>query len=106
MRHFAFAALLIVPAGCAAAAHPPVCAGPAVLGRVAAMLQEAGRPMRLFARPVGEESVGTGRIVHCAARGQVLGYDTNRSGMQPIDEMFVVHYTLELRRNGIFISLQ
>ena len=114
MRAFVFAALLSVALPrTAAAGEPfvPVCARPAVLDRVAALLREAGRPMRLEAFPTGEASVGRElagreRIVHCATRGRVLGYDTNRYGMQPVDEVFVVNYTLELRHNGIFLSLR
>lgn len=99
----------LTPAGLAHAleeAPPPVCARPAVLTQVDTMLRKAGRPMRLWPLPIGETSVETSPIVHCAVRGQMLGYDTNRYGMQPVNEVFVVHYTLELRHNGIFIRLQ
>lgn len=83
----------------------PVCARAAVVERVATLLREAGRPMRLD-EPVGELSTGTSRLVHCAVRGQMLGYDTNHHGIEPIDASFVVRYTLELRQNGIFLHIE
>ena len=109
MRYLALAALLILPTAHDARAEalsPPVCARPAVLDRLAALLYQAGRPMRLEPAPIGEISTEPSPIVHCAARGQMLGYDTTRYRTQPIDALFVVHYTLELRHNGIFIRLQ
>ncbi len=109
MRHLTVPVLLVL--GSAGLAHaqdlpPPICAKPTVLHQVDSMLRQAGRPMRLWPMPIGEISTEPTRIVHCAARGQMLGYDTNRYGTQPINDVFVVHYTLELRHNGIFIRLQ
>jgi hypothetical protein len=84
----------------------PVCAERRVLDQVADMLRQAGRPMRLQTASVGELSPGTERLVHCAVRGQMLGYDTIHHGMQPLDALFVVRYALELRQNGIFLRLE
>ncbi len=99
------AALLAMPHMAAAELDRPVCSRQGVMERLEAMLRAAGRPMLLD--PVaGEISAGTGRLVHCAVRGQILGYDTNQHGMQPIDAIFVVRYALELRQNGIFLHLE
>lgn len=99
-------AVAALPMARAGEAAGPVCARPAVLERVGTLLSEAGRKVRLDARTTGELSTGTGRVVHCAVRGRVLGYDTLHYGMQPIDDSFVVQYTLELRQNGIFLRLE
>lgn len=85
---------------------PPVCARPAVLERVGELLRQAGRPMALEPVPIGEVSTGPGRLVSCAVRGHVLAYDTNRYAMLPVEQRRVIRYTLELRRNGIFVRVQ
>ncbi len=101
----ALVALIALPREAAAEVARPVCGSPAVLERLAALLHEAGRPMVLD-EAAGEISAGTSRLVHCAVRGQMLGYDTNQHGMQPINATFVVRYALELRQNGIFLHLE
>ena len=98
--------LTLLLAGCAGAPPPPVCGTPAVLEQVADALRTAGRPLALDETSVGEVSAGTGRLVQCAVRGQVVGYDTVRDGARPIHAVFVVRYALELRANGIFVTLE
>lgn len=82
----------------------PVCGRPAVIERVETLLGQSGRLIRLNPA-VGERSVGTDRLVHCAMQGHIQGYDTDQTGMQPINATFVVRYTLELRQNGIFLQI-
>lgn len=108
MRRLALLALLLPGPAAATAgeAWPPVCARPAVLERVGEVLREAGRPMALEPAPIGEASTGPGRVMRCAARGRRLGYDTSRYGPWPVQESLVIRYTLELRRNGIFLRVQ
>lgn len=83
-----------------------VCREARVLERLATMLHQAGRSLVLDPASVGESAAGAGRVVSCAVRGHMTSYETNRQGMQPIDAIFVVHYTLELRQNGIFLRLE
>lgn len=105
MRRWGVAAVLIGLLAAAPVRAGSVCNQPEVVELVATLLREAGRPMA-FDRAVGELSSGTDRVVHCAVHGQMLAYDTNQQGMQPIDASFVVQFTLELRQNGIFLHLE
>jgi hypothetical protein len=109
MRRTVLAAVFALLGGHAAVAGrlpPPVCAQPAVLERVGEILRHAGRPMRLDPSPIGEVSTGPGALVYCAVRGQALAYDTNRYAMLPVEQRLVIRYTLELRRNGIFVGVE
>ena len=83
----------------------PVCARPAVLRHVADALRQAGRPLALEPSTVGEVSTGPAGFVRCAVRTHTLGYDTNRYAYTPLDQSEIVEYTLELRRNGIFLHI-
>ena len=109
MRLLIAAALML--GGAAEAAEilpPPVCGEPGVLREVDEMMRAQGRPMVLEAPPVGEVSLSTPHsppLAHCAVRGHMIGYHTNRYGMTPLYEPFTVNYTIELRRNGLFVSL-
>ena len=100
--------LVLLPLAPAAAqpAPPPVCARPAVLQRVAEILQQAGRELELDPEPIGEVSTAPGPLVRCAVRGHTIGYDTNRYGLSPLYEPIIVNYTLELRQNGIFVHVE
>lgn len=84
----------------------PLCSRPAVLAHLAERLREAGRRVALDKAPVGEFSLPTGRVVHCAVRGHVISFDTKQHGTQPIDASFTVRYALELGHNGIFLQLE
>lgn len=109
MRCLALAAafaLLGSQAAVAGRLPPPVCARPAVLERVGEILRQAGRPMLLDPSPIGEVSTGPGRLVYCSVRGQAVAYDTNRYATGWVEERLVIRYTLELRRNGIFVRVQ
>lgn len=91
-----------------AAAQPvpqPVCARQAVLQRVDEILHEAGRELTLDPAPIGEISITPGRLVRCAVRGHIIGYDTNRYGLSPLHEPIIVNYTIELRQNGMFVHV-
>ena len=110
----AFAALMVM-GGVAHAAElppPPVCSDPGVLQRLDELIRVQGQPLRLEVLPIGELSTarpGAASVypplAHCAVRGHTTGYDTNRYGMTPVNEPFIVKYTIELRRNGLFVSL-
>lgn len=84
----------------------PLCGRPAVLEQVGAVLAQAGRRIVLDPYPVGEVSTAPSRLVACAVRGRVVAYDTPRYGTMPVEDIFVVRYTLELRRHGIFLRVQ
>ncbi len=101
--------LLGLPPLAPAVAQPtpqPVCARPAVLQRVGEILHEAGRKLTLDPAPIGEASITPGRLVRCAVRGHMIGYDTNRYGLSPLYEPIIVNYTIELRQNGMFVHVE
>lgn len=87
-------------------ADGPVCAQRPVLERLHETLREAGRKVAIVPGSVGEFSAGLDRVVHCAARGTVLGYDTAHYGPRPIETVLVIRYALDLRQNGIFLRLE
>ncbi len=109
MRRMLWAVVLLATGSAAMAGEfddPLVCRREAVLARVTALLRQAGRPLALDPATAGEQSAGTARVVSCAVQGHLLGYETNRNAIQPIDTLFVVRYSLELRQNGIFLRLE
>lgn len=110
------AGLLALCAACAAAPVPPpqVCGDPGVLRQVGDIIRARGQELTLEAPPVGEVSRGPGAVAvamavpplaQCAVRGHTVGYDTNRYGTSPIHEPFTVSYTVEMRRNGLFVQV-
>ncbi len=102
------ATLVLIGAGAAWAGEPPapLCGRPAVLEEVRAALAQAGRRIEFDRSEVGEVSTGPGAVVSCAVRAHIVAYDTNRYGPSPVSETSVLYYTLERRRNGIFLRLQ
>ncbi len=117
MRLVIAAALLgVLPAAAAQAADeppPPVCADTYVLRQVDETLRARGQTLVFEVPPIGEVSLagpeaaisGMPPLAHCAVRGHTIGYDTNRYGMTPVYEPFIVAYTVEMRRNGLFVSV-
>lgn len=117
MRLVLAAALLgLLPAAAARAADgppSPVCGEPHVLRQVDEALRARGQTLVFEVPPVGEISLvgpeaasrGVPPLAHCAVRGHTIGYDTNRYGMTPVYEPFIVAYTVEMRRNGLFVSV-
>src|SRR3954453_7799130 len=102
-------ALLLLPplASEAADLRPgPVCARPEVLALLTENLKRAGQPFALEAAGIGEVPGATPGHVLCAVRVHRTVYDVPRYGVVPIDEPSVVQYTLELRQNGIFLSMR
>lgn len=110
-------------AGCAAPPPPvPVCAQPDVLRQVYETVRKQGQNLVLEAPPVGEVSIAIDPermksrspdealdrppLAQCAVRGHTIGYDTNRYGASPVHESFIVRYTVELRRNGLFVKVE
>ncbi|RZK91380.1 MAG: hypothetical protein EOO66_12145 [Methylobacterium sp.] len=108
--------------GCAAPPPPvPVCAQPDVLRQVYETIRKQGQKLVLEAPPVGEVSIAANLdgaksrspddaldrppLAQCAVRGHTIGYDTNRYGASPVHESFTVRYTVELRRNGVFVKV-
>ena len=108
--------------GCAPPPPPvPVCAQPDVLRQVHETIRKQGQNLVLEAPPVGENSITTDvdqvksrspddpldrpPLAQCAVRGHTIGYDTNRYGASPVHESFIVRYTVELRRNGLFVKV-
>ena len=100
----------------AAELAPPVCSEPRVLQQLDEMIRVRGQALVLEPMPVGEVSTAppggaalspapSPALAHCAVRGHTTGYDTNRYGMTPVNEPFIVNYTIELRHNGLFVSL-
>ena len=103
----AFALVAVSWSAMAAEANDPfVCRRDSVLDRVSALLRQAGRPMALDRNTVGEHSAGSGRLISCAIEGHLLGYETKIDGIHPVDTVFVVRYSLELRQNGIFLRIE
>lgn len=109
-------------AGCAPPPPPvPVCAQPDVLRQVSETIRKQGQNLVLEAPPVGEisiaadpdqiksrlsdEALNRPPLAQCAVRGHTIGYDTNRYGASPVHESFIVRYTVELRRNGLFVKV-
>lgn len=120
------AGLLMIGAalqGCSTPPPPPVpvCAEPGVLRQVYETVRKQGQRLVLEAPPVGEVSTGITPsqplpgspdqavdhppLAQCAVRGHTIGYDTNRYGASPVHESFIVRYTVELRRNGLFVKV-
>ena len=104
--------------GCAPPPPVPVCAQPGVLRQVYEAVRKRGQELVLEAPPVGEISTGVVAaaaapgpapdrppLAQCAVRGHTLAYDTNRYGASPVHESFTLRYTVELRRNGIFVQV-
>jgi len=108
--------------GCAPPPPPvPVCAQPDVLRQVSETIRKQGQNLVLEAPPVGEISIAADPdqiksrlsdealdrppLAQCAVRGHTIGYDTNRYGASPVHESFIVRYTVELRRNGLFVKV-
>jgi hypothetical protein len=83
-----------------------------VLRQVDEIIRARGQAMVLDAPPVGEVSTGpvvtrpaaSPPLAHCSVRGHILAYDTNRYGALPVNEPFIVRYTVELRSHGLFVS--
>lgn len=110
-RKLAVAGLL---AGCVQACAPPLvppplCGNAGVLRQVDETLRARGRTMVIEAPPVGEVSTDPAAalpsLAHCAVQGHTVGYDTNRYGASPVYEPFIVNYTVETRRNGLFVRV-
>jgi len=107
MRTLALALLLaVLGAVPSRAGYPPepVCGRPGVLRQLTFELRRAGRPLYLEASPIGQ--VSDGKVIHCAVRAHAVAYDTNHYGSLALDQVAVVQYALELRRNGIFLRVE
>ena len=84
-----------------------------MLQQVDEMIRARGQALVLDVPPVGEISTSPAPspvrngppLAHCAVRGHTVGYDTNRYGASPVYEPFIVRYTVELRRNGMFVRI-
>ena len=88
---------------------PPVCGDAGVLRQVDEIIRARGQTMALDLPLVGEVSTNPGAafppLAHCAVRGHTIGYDTTRFGASPVNEPFIVRYTVELRHNGMFVRV-
>jgi hypothetical protein len=117
VRTLAVAGLLLVggavPALAVSPPPPPVCGDAGVLRQVDEIIRARGQAMELETSSVGEVSsaarpevaASQPPLAHCAVRGHTVGYDTNRYGATPVNEPFIVRYTIELRRNGMFVQV-
>ena len=116
MRSMLVAAVMLGGAAHAAELPVPICADPRVLQEVDTMIRARGQVLVLEPVPIGEVSTAVPGVAapnppnspplaHCSVRGHITGYDTNRHGMTPVYEPFIVNYTIEMRHNGLFVSL-
>lgn len=98
--------LLTLAAPARAAEEIPVspCAQPQVLLLVAEHVQRAGRLTQIEPGSIGERPGGTPGTVRCALRIHTIIYDTAGAGYRPLDEVTTFQFTLELRKNAIFLS--
>lgn len=87
------------------AVEPPaaVCGQSRVLEAVQQRLSRAGQPVLVEHGSAGQVPGERVDIVYCAVRVHTIRYDTPRFGPTPVDDVRVYNYTLELRRNGIFL---
>ncbi len=95
--------LLLLLATPALAGEGPLCGRPAVLQLVAETLQRAGEDQVIEQGTAGQIPGSRAGLVRCAVRVHTRLYDTNRAGFVPLERVGVYEYTLELRRNGIFL---
>ncbi len=97
--------LLAVTGPALAATEPPaaVCGQARVLEAVRQRLARAGQPVVIEAADVGQVPGGRAGTVNCAVRLHTAIYDTPRLGPVPADVVEVYRYSLELRRNGVFL---
>lgn len=86
-----------------AAEPPPVCGLSRVLEAVQERLSRAGQPVVLEAGSAGQVPGERADLVYCAVRVHTTVYDTPRLGRVPADVVQVYQYSLEMRRNGIFL---
>ena len=88
---------------------PPVCGDAGVLRQVDEIIRARGRTLVIEPSPVGEVStdpaIAFPALAHCAVRGHIVAYDTNRYGASPVNEPFTLRYTVELRHNGFFVHV-
>ncbi len=111
MQRLVVAGLLAAGVQACAPTPPPapLCGDAGVLRQVDETLRARGRAMVIEAPPVGEVSTDPAAasppLAHCAVRGHIVGYDTNRYGASPVYEPFIVKYTVEMRRNGLFVRV-
>lgn len=95
---------LLLATSCAPAEPPPpVCGLSRVLEAVQERLSRAGQPVALEAGSAMQAPGSRVDLVYCAVRTHSTFYDTPRLGRAPADAVQVYPYSLELRRNGIFL---
>ncbi len=99
----ALALLLLLAAPALAGEDGPVCGRPGVLRLVAETLQRAGEKAVLEQATAGQIPGNRPGLVRCAVRVHTRLYDTNRAGFVPLERVSIYEYSLELRRNGIFL---
>lgn len=97
-------ALLLSAAPALAGEPGPVCGQKPVLRLVAETLQRAGQPAWIEPGSVGEAPGPRPGLVNCAVRVHRPFHDTNARGRLPLETVSVYQYTLELRRNGVFLQ--
>lgn len=103
-RLLALALLLFTQAPARAESLPgPVCGRPQVLVQVLETLRRAGQTLSIEPGSAGERPSDRPGLVSCAVRVHTLIYDTAQFGTLPRDQVSVFTYTLEMRRNGIFL---
>jgi hypothetical protein len=109
MRRLALAAALLPIGVSSVSAAPdlprPVCAQSQVLQLVRERLRQAGQPGVLEIGSIGQAPNGRD-LVNCAVRVHTLEYNTPRLGPAPTDVVSIYRYTLELRRNAVFLLPQ
>ena len=106
MRPIALACLLLLSAAATARAGDddgPVCGRPMVLQLVAETLRRAGQPVAIQPHSASQAPTGDPGLVRCAVLVRTRSYDTGQAGGVPLDRLSVFAYSLELRRNGIFL---
>ena len=94
---------LLLTSSAFAAEPPAVCGLSRVLEAVQERLSRAGQPVALEAGSAGQVPGERADLVYCAVRVHTTIYDTPRLGRVPADLVQVYQYSLELRRNGIFL---
>lgn len=80
-----------------------VCGQSHVLQAVEARLSRAGQPVVVEPGSVGQISGPEVGLVYCAVRVRQAVYNTPRYGTAPVDVVQEYRYSLELRRNGVFL---
>jgi hypothetical protein len=95
--------LLISPAFAEPGPPAGACSQAKVLEAVQDRLRQAGQPARLEPGSVGQMPGTQPGIVHCAVRVHATVYDTPHHGRVPVETVQNYQYSLELRKNGIFL---